>query len=178
MNGRARMNKREQPERWTLSKGLCGSFSVYSMVVFLVVVAAATSGSAQTGSQESFIRCRVEGGNIPVKATTMEFFGQGKAAYVRETREFPEGLAETTTKTVSIAPGDYEKLWRWIDKEEVWALGDVTFFAVDAATYTFDLKKGAKRKTIKAMSVSTLENKKYYQLYLMLKETRERYLRD
>ena len=145
-------------------------------VLVMVLVMAAASGSAQTSSPESFIRCQVEGGNLPVRATSMEFFSQGTATYLTVTRDFWDTQKKSITETVKILPEDYDRLWNWVETENLWDMEDVIFPAVDAPTYIFHVKKGERRKIIKAMSVSTLDNLKYYRFYSLLKKTRERYV--
>jgi hypothetical protein len=148
--------------------------SLLSVLIMLFVMAA--SGSAQTDSQESFIRCRVEGGNLPVRATSMEFFRQGKETCLAVTQDFWDTQRKSLAKTVKIMPEDYDRLWNWVEAENVWGLADVLFPAVDAPIYVFHLKKGERQKIIKALSVSTLDNQKYYRFYSLLKKIKERYI--
>ena len=141
--------------------------------VFFLLLA---SSKLHSASPDSFIRCSVEGGNIPVRATIIEYFPVVQETYMQVTKHFWEKEKKSIVKKVTIPSAEYQKLWDWVEAESVWNLKDVTFKAEDAPTYTFQLKRAAKEKTITAMSVSTLENKKYYFFYSILKELQKKYL--
>jgi hypothetical protein len=157
-------------------KGQLQNLPFYLTGVLVMVCVMVASGSAQTNSPESFMRCQVEGGNLAVRTTSMEFFRQGKETYLTVTQEFWDTQKKSLAETVKIVSEDYDQLWKWVEAENIWGLEDVIFLAVDAPTYIFHLKKGERQKIIKAMSVSTLDNQKYYRFYSLLKKTKERYV--
>lgn len=153
------------------SKCLC-------LLSFVIFVPSFGFGMSNTNIYESFIRCHIEGGNIPIRATTIEFFDTGDVTYLKVTKHFWEKEKKSTSKVIQIPINEYQKLWDWIDGKRIWDLDDVTFRAEDAVTYTFEIKKEARKKTIRAMSLGTLPNKKYKYFYSLLREIQKKYLSE
>jgi hypothetical protein len=152
------------------------NYSIYLKGLIAVVIMIMVSGIVHANSPESSISVRVEGGNAPVKMASMEFIKQGKDIYLTVIMDFWDASKKSFSKTVKITPEDYDRLWKWVKAKNVWDLKDVIFPAVDAPLYTFHLKKGNKEKVIKALSVSTLDDRIYYQFYLLLKNTKAQYV--
>ncbi len=125
---------------------------------------------------KSFIQCRVEGGNVPVMATTMDFVSQKNIITLTVTKEYWDRNKKSTSKQVEILSIDYQRLWNFVETEKVWELNDTVCEAIDMPLFTFHLEKETKEKTIKAMNIENIADKRYYSFFSLFQEIENKYL--
>ena len=79
------------------------------ILVTAMVAAGAVYGLSSGGG--SSIVCRVEGGNLPARATTIAFVHSGGRYDLTVTREYWDQRRRSAAVTVSVTAEEYRRLW-------------------------------------------------------------------